>query len=487
MELVIALKNSNPRVAYFKFFPWRLFARLYFYFFSFCGIGFLVLSSVGQKGQFEPQNLLLIAFVLSMFGGLWLSLSLLLPLRQTLLKARSIASKKFRTNFQVDATQMRIDELGEFAELEIELNQIYEKIRKKNEKIAREREELKALMSSMSDSMVGVDLNGVILFYNSKFRGSFLDSDYKKGQKPLVEVLDHPEILKAAQQTIEQQKVCSVEASLPVLHFSETRTYAVTISPLYEQKDGGPVYGAICIFHDLTDSKRLQQMRIDFVTNASHELRTPMTSLKGYVEAIRNDLAEGETANVAKYLRIIDDNVQRLVHLTDDLLLISKLENGPKRVTHFQWVPTHEICDSVKSQLVRLLEEKNAEIFFDLKADAVFGDRIKIEQILINLASNAIKYLGKPGRVDVIFQKSTRATELIVKDNGPGIAGQHLPRLFERFYRVDQGRARSEGGTGLGLAIVKHLVQSHGGEVSVSSEPGVGTQFTCRFPQPSEV
>lgn len=419
-----------------------------------------------------------------LIAGLYLAVSLLMPLRHTLLKARWIASKKFRKTHEVDlSAAFQGNEKGEFGELALELNTIYEKIQRKNEKIAREREELKALMSSMSDLMVVVNRDMRILFSNSRFQTYFLaGKEFKKGSVPLSDYLSSQPLADSIDQAIGMGNRCHLEMTTEVEPLSEKRTYAVTVSPLYERKDGGPIYGAICIFHDLTESRRLEQMRVDFVTNASHELRTPLTSVKGYFETLSQDLAAQNFEDVQKYIQIINSNLLRLEHLTEDLLQISRLESGSEKIRK-DWLKTQDICESIREQLSSQIAKSSTQIVFRCETETVFGDRLKIEQVLINLVVNSLKY-ARATEVEVVFERKVESnfTALIVSDNGSGIAKEHLQRLFERFYRIDQGRSRTEGGTGLGLAIVKHIMQSHGGEILVSSELSKGTRFECRFP-----
>jgi two-component system phosphate regulon sensor histidine kinase PhoR len=258
--------------------------------------------------------------------------------------------------------------------------------------------------------------------------------------------------------------------------------YAVTLAPLRKLEDGS-IYGITSAFHDITEIKRAEQIRIDFIGNASHELRTPITTIKGYAETILEDLSQGNLdGNSKKFLEIILRNADRLTSLVEDMMEIHSLEHDPD--LNFEEILVREITQQVIGDLAVAADNKSQTIEFNCEGiNSIFADRLKLEQVLKNLIGNAIKYSPAGSTIKVIWCSTEEGVPLLKTiDNGPGIPEQHLARLFERFYRVDRGRSRDQGGTGLGLAIVKHIMQTHGGSVNVKSTLGVGSEFVCSFP-----
>jgi two-component system phosphate regulon sensor histidine kinase PhoR len=240
----------------------------------------------------------------------------------------------------------------------------------------------------------------------------------------------------------------------------------------------GVPMGTLIIFHDITRMNRLENMHKDFAANVSHELKTPLTSIKGFIETLQ-DLDESEALSKrGEFLTIIEKNVNRLIALVDDLMALSKLERQEGDRTVFD---PHDLCVVIQAALCTIntkAESRKVAVKSDL-SDSLFipMDTLLVEQALVNLLDNAIKY-SKPGgevMIQVVEQKEKALVR--VMDSGPGIAQEHLSRIFERFYRVDSARSLEMGGTGLGLAIVKHIVQYHNGTIRVESSPEEGTLF----------
>jgi two-component system, OmpR family, phosphate regulon sensor histidine kinase PhoR len=254
----------------------------------------------------------------------------------------------------------------------------------------------------------------------------------------------------------------------------DDRILAVNARPLTEG-------GAVLVLHDLTDIRRLEAIRRDFVANVSHELKTPLTSIAGYAETLSGGDVPPEIAE--RFLGTIRANARRMQRLVDDLLDLSRIESG-------RWVPRRELVaiEPLLGETVMLLsdraEARRVRVETRVADDAatITGDADAIRQVLTNLLDNAIRYVPEGGQVSVIARRDGAQVELAVADNGTGIPSEHLPRIFERFYRVDPARSREEGGTGLGLAIVKHLVEAHGGRVIAESTLGQGTTIRSWWP-----
>ncbi|RYZ65732.1 MAG: hypothetical protein EOP09_13810 [Proteobacteria bacterium] len=258
--------------------------------------------------------------------------------------------------------------------------------------------------------------------------------------------------------------------------------YSLSISPL--KKPDRSVYGAVGIFHDVTELKKAEQMRMEFVANVSHELRTPLTAIKGYTDTLLDDM-RSERPIEQSFLETIHRNTERLMHLISDLLDLSAMDSGVDSI-EAEKVSTVEMTHRIVAQVKGNLDAKQQRIELKFQAQSVFADPKRIEQVLVNLLDNASKYTPSGGLIQVHWgEESSGDTLLEVMDTGPGISNEHHDRLFERFYRVDKGRSRDTGGTGLGLAIIKNIMSRHGGAVWVESEMGKGSKFTCQFPAPS--
>ena len=251
------------------------------------------------------------------------------------------------------------------------------------------------------------------------------------------------------------------------------------VSPM---RQDGKVVGALAMVEDITELRRLEQVRTDFVANVSHELKTPLTSIKGFVETLL-DGAINNPPMAEKFLKIIMLEAERLTRLINDILSISKLESGMTE-TSTDRIQLDKMAFEVADMLRIHAEEKQVTInaHRNKKPVYILGNPDHVEQMLINLIENAIKYNKPGGSVTVHVFGNEREANLTISDTGIGIPEEHLPRLFERFYRVDKGRSRAMGGTGLGLAIVKHIVRGMNGEIEVHSKFGEGTEFLVTLP-----
>lgn len=227
--------------------------------------------------------------------------------------------------------------------------------------------------------------------------------------------------------------------------------------------------------------KKLENLRIEFVANVSHELKTPLTSIRGYTETLLNG-AYKDAETCKKFLKRIDENSERLNHLISDLLELSRLETFEDEI-EWSMFPSQVIAEKLEAVFFPVLSEHKQKMFFKFSDPQLEGDRKKIEQIFVNLIDNAIRYTPAGTLIEIKQTKDNNFWIYEVKDNGPGISKEHLPRIFERFYRVDKARNSETGGTGLGLAIVKHIVLAHKGSIEVDSEIGKGTRFLIKIPQ----
>ncbi len=378
------------------------------------------------------------------------------------------------------------DDSGEWQDLEQTVETLTRGIRAREAQLVREREELVTILGSVNEAIVAMGSETEPLFFNSRFAVLFGSGGTGGTALPLRERFRVPELLDGFERVLREGATRTFRTRLRTSIHDGERDFMVSVSPLRSkvvQARGAQVYGAVAIFHDISELKASEQIRIDFVANASHELKTPLTSIKGYVDTVRNDLKVGRVDDANGFLEVVQRNVDRLILLVNDLLDLSVLESGAE--VRKSLLNTAEVTE----QALRLMETRRSKrhtIHVDTSTDRVLGDPRRIEQVIVNLVDNATKYSPDGSEIHIVWEAGRGAnlgdTVLRVKDDGPGISDDHLPRLFERFYRVDAGRAREVGGTGLGLAIVKHIVLGHGGSIAVKSKSGEGAEFICRFP-----
>ncbi len=416
---------------------------------------------------------------------------LVFPLGRILIRAKSLLSQERGTEepqISYPLDELEDEAFEEWSDLETSIEDIRHQLVHKTESLSLEREELATLMSAISEAILAVDLEGAPLFYNSRFALLFEKRELNS-KKHFWELFREPEILNAFQNSLKEGTSNSIKAiSLEQTsdQASGKRFFSVSISPL--KKDRGSIYGAVGVFHDVTDLVRAEQIRIDFVANVSHELRTPLTAIKGYADTLILDSHNG-IPPTTEFLEIITRNTDRLMSLINDLLDLSNLESSDP--VQKSPVDTRDLTDRVVHQMQGVFEKKKQTIQVQIQTPKVMADPRRVEQVLVNLLDNAHKYTPRFGEISVRWELHPgessahdrgKCTRLNVIDSGPGIPVEHHPRLFERFYRVDKGRSREQGGTGLGLAIVKHIMQGHGGTVRVESHPGKGAHFICSFP-----
>lgn len=401
---------------------------------------------------------------------------LVFPLGRLLVKTRSIATNP-NGPLKEDLGE---EAFGEWSDLESNIDDLRKKLEKTAQHLSIEQVELDTLMAAISDAVLAVDPEGVPLFYNSRFEMSFPGFNR---QKKFWEIFRDPEILETFRAALDKGRNGSTRA-IPWEGDKGKRYFTLSVSPLRRQ---GILYGAMGIFHDVTELKSAEQMRIDFVANVSHELRTPLTSIKGYTETAMQDVsAQPEVfakTSIPEFLTIISRNATRLMNLMGDLIDLSSIEST--EILQKEILRTSEITTRVLKQLEPRFQARKQSVELDFQAPMVFADASRLEQVIANLLDNANKYTPEGGNIRVTWLNDKESVLLRIHNSGPGIPKEHHARLFERFYRIDKARSREQGGTGLGLAIVKHILQRHEGSVGVESEQGKGTTFTCRFPDVS--
>lgn len=368
----------------------------------------------------------------------------------------------------------------EFVRFSATFNAMASRVQKRLEALSRLSAEQDAILRSMIEGVVTVDGDGRIRRVNDAAR-ALLDIPVKECEGRLFqEVIRHAELQRFITQSLSSPAPRSRVISL---HGAEERILEVYTSPLID--DQVAVNDRLFVFHDTTRIQKLENVRRDFVANVSHELRTPITSIKGFVETLM-DGAMNEPESLKKFLGIIAKHSDRLNAIFSDLLTLAQLEAREEGEELGL-----EVCSAaavaraaVEACSLRAAERK-AQVSVEVPEDVqILAKENLIEQALVNLIDNAIKYSDNQAHVTISARPEGELVRLTVSDTGPGIDKQHLPRLFERFYRVDQGRSRQMGGTGLGLSIVKHIAQVHGGKVEVDSVLGKGSTFSLVLKSP---
>ena len=418
-----------------------------------------------------------------LFSGLsfWLGYRLIFPLGRIIVKARAISQKDYGFLSDSEENSASYLETGEWSDLESTLNRIERNLQTQDIRLSMEREELEAIISGITEAVIAVNLEGELLFFNSQFAVLFGDQEeMKQKTQRLATFFRNPDVLEVFRTTLQDGLARTVSTQIQLKNEAVPRYFSLSVAPLRLPKKDA--YGAIGVFHDVTELKRMDQIRIDFVANVSHELRTPLTSVKGFAETLAEDVKNNRLELAPKHLGIITRNVDRLIALVHDLLDLSSLESGAE--LEKEKISLRELTEKVLQQLEPLAKPKSHAIKVYIDTDFLFADPKRIEQVLFNLTENAIKYVPAGKTIELRWRADPDHTIFLhVSDDGPGIPAEHHARLFERFYRVDSVRGRDQGGTGLGLAIVKHIVNRHGGHVKVHGGLGKGTEFICCFPQ----
>jgi two-component system phosphate regulon sensor histidine kinase PhoR len=333
------------------------------------------------------------------------------------------------------------------------------------------RSELEILLNSMQDGVIAFSPQQKLQWTNRSMR-RLLPVEIRAGMSA-VEAIRDPDFLRALKQTLEQHEVATSKAK----SFIPGRTFNITTAPL-------PRAGAVAVFHDISEIERVEKTRRDFIANVSHELRTPLTSIQGYTETLLDGLQNGDRSR--DFLEIIRKNTLRMSRLTEDLLTLARVESGEQRFV-IQPTPAAELLKDALQSFSGMARSRDVELVLDRSPDTmVSADPEAIHQVFSNLIDNALKYAGEGHKICIGMKETKYGSEFYVRDFGTGIASEHLPRLFERFYRVDKARSRETGGTGLGLAIVKHIVLAHRGRIRVESELHRGSTFYFTLPFATE-
>lgn len=367
----------------------------------------------------------------------------------------------------------------EMAGLADAMNQMAAQLDERIETISSQRNQLETVLASMLEGVIAVDTEERIVSINRTAAQLFENAPADCRNKTIQEMIRSPALQRFIRSALKNPHPDQEDITV---YQNEERVVDVKSSPLLDADQ--QQIGALIVFNDVTQLRRLENMRQDFVANVSHEIKTPLTAIKGFVETLLQGKVDN-TEESERFLGIIQKHVDRLNSIVEDLLTLSRIEQEDKRQElNFQQVKINDIFQAVIQLYRPKADERQIRIDLDCKKDTTgLFDPALIEQAIANLLDNALKYSKPQSTVLLKSHQENSNVVISVQDHGSGIAQKHLPRLFERFYRVDKARSRKEGGTGLGLAIVKHIAQAHGGHVAVESKLGEGSCFRIHLPQ----
>lgn len=408
-----------------------------------------------------------VAIVLTTIFAFFLSTRITAPLRKMREAAFEVARGKFDTKVPI----LTRDEIGELATA---FNQMGRQLKFNMNALNQEKEQLASILSSMADGVITFNRDGTILITNPPADRFLQYWYYDKGKdSPKTEEIPS-KVMELFQDAVDTEKEQIGEVSMLGRH------WVILVSPLYSSKF---IRGAVAVVRDMTEERKLDKLRKDFIANVSHELRTPISMLQGYSEAIVDDIA-GTDEEKKEMAKVIYDESLRMGRLVNELLDLSRLEAG-----HIQLNVDRVTIDPYINRIIRKFQglAKDNEIILSAETNnpefTISIDADRIEQVLTNLIDNAIRHTPEDGTVNVVAFGDEKGLQVRVADSGSGIPEEDLPFIFERFYKADKARTRGRAGTGLGLAIAKNIIEAHKGHISVQSKEGHGTTFSFFIPQ----
>ena len=423
------------------------------------------------------RNSVILYTILAVIAAIIIASPLIFKLSDYAIKPLSKLVKQYTRSQETDRTNTQNkDEVGQ-------LSSTLSSMAKYLENVINELEDRNArvntIINSMDNGLIAVDQSMHVIMINPvanrKFGGNARTTQIGA---PLVQVIRHRQINELLNKAIETNKVLTDEIQL---YQSGKRILAIHVSPICPMNNKDENSGALAFINDVTQVRKLEEMRSEFVANVTHELKTPLTSIQGFVETLKAGAIDDKKV-AEKFLDIIEIEADRLRTLINDILELSEIESmkHEKEKQRFFLLP---LVEEVKSMLSNAANDKKVTIDVEIPQDiSINANRNRIKQLLINLIDNAVKYNKTEGRVSVFAEAIGNQLEIHVKDNGIGVSENQTARIFERFYRVDKGRSREMGGTGLGLSIVKHIAQLYGGSVRVTSIEGKGSDFIITLP-----
>jgi len=374
--------------------------------------------------------------------------------------------------------RLTIPDTEELSQLALAMNKMAANLDKKILDFKNRSHELEAVHASMQEGVIAIDNHEQIITTNTAAARIFDFPEATLKKKNILEVARNYELQTFIQKALSTHE--PVEDDI-LIDRDEAMVLNIHSTALYDTLEKR--MGTLIIFHDITRIRRLEKMHKEFAANVSHELKTPLTTIKGFIETLQLMLADSEVQQSDAFLKIIEKNVNRMVALIDDLLDLSRLERLEGTAIELEHHALSTILTGAVHACEPLAAQKDISITIDCPGIiTVLMDPILMEQAIINLVENAVKYNPEETMISISSTCQEGVVAIEIQDTGAGIDQEHLPKIFNRFYRVDRGRSRKEGGTGLGLAIVKHIIQYHGGKIEVESQKGRGTLFKISLP-----
>lgn len=414
-----------------------------------------------------------ITLLLSWLVSIRLAKGITRPIEKIVDVARRLTNKDYESRVTVKSS-------GEIGQLSNAINVLASSLQKQMREIQEHQQQLTSILANMVSGVMLVNEFGVIQLMNAAMKEFLGPSAHDFIGKLHTQIDEQFKLSENIQRCMEIEQVIHKEITM-----ESERIFDAHFAPFLGENNR--LKGVIVVLHEITEIRRLEKVRSEFVANVSHELKTPITSVKGFAETLLEGAADDPELRQT-FLKIIHEESNRLHRLINDILHLSKIEQHLIDLQIEKVDVTHAVYDSVETLQEELTKKEITISLPGQKSVFIEGETDRIRQIILNLVSNAITYTPSHGKISVNLLEHEEHIELIVSDTGIGIPKEDLPRVFERFYRVDKARARHSGGTGLGLAIVKHLVESHHGHIQVDSIEGVGTTFIVTLPknQPKE-
>jgi len=410
-----------------------------------------------------------LALAITVLLGYLIAKSVTEPINDVTKKAAHMAKGDFDQRAEIKSD----DEIGKLAEM---FNYLTEKLKTTLGEISSEKSKMETILNYMADGLIAVNMDGKIIHANPKAmemlkinQEVFTEGDYDGIFEKLNEKLSL-KYIKTYNESWIGSEVININESI----------YKASYAPYKNERNERG--GLVLVIQDVTEQQRLENMRREFVANVSHELKTPITSIKSYTETLLSGALEDKNIS-ERFLKVIHDESNRMARLVRDLLQLSNFDYRQTELSKER----KDLAKLIKQSVMKLemaAKNKNQRLEFVTEEEEMFGyfDHDRIEQVLLNIISNAIKYTEEDGEVKVHLEKEDGNAVLSVKDTGIGIPKEDLPRIFERFYRVDKARSRELGGTGLGLSIAKEIIEAHSGTIEIFSEVGEGTDVIIKLP-----
>jgi two-component system phosphate regulon sensor histidine kinase PhoR len=431
-------------------------------------------SVIDEKIKSIRNNIfaaLLVSIIAAAVAGLYVTKRITRPVEQ--MKEGALQFAKGNLNARLAAPDTE-----ELSQLAVTMNQMAQNLDEKIEAFKNRSMELEAVQASMQEGVIAIDQDEKIITINDAAAKVFDLSEPQVKNRYILEVARNIEFQKFIEKALATHK--PFDDNIVVTRDNDL-ILNIHSTVLYDSLKNR--MGTLIIFYDITRMKKLETMHKDFASNVSHELKTPLTTIKGFVETIQGMSPSNSVKDREDFLKIIEQNVNRMIDLINDLLSLSRLERKEGTNIQFENQDMETLILAAVNTCHTIIDKKNITINLDCPKDLiVMLDPILMEQAITNLLDNAVKYSDKAGQVDITVSKKDEAVEIVVKDQGRGINREHQSRIFNRFYRVDRARSRQQGGTGLGLAIVKHIIQYHNGKIEVKSQRYKGSSFIISIP-----